>query len=205
MPSTRLDARSRALLLSTAAAAIESRLAGRSDPGPDPATLPAELQAIGASFVTLTIEGALRGCCGSLEPRRALVLDVWSNARASAFHDPRFEPLSAREWAGVEVEVSVLSTLERVMVRDEAGLLAGLVPGEDGLVIAWRGTRATFLPKVWEQLQDPVDFLAHLKRKAGWPADFWAPDVEVWRYSAEIIGAPREPEGPPGGSTATIG
>jgi AmmeMemoRadiSam system protein A len=187
----RLEPGARGLLLSTAAAAIESRLAGRSDAGPDPAALPPELRATRASFVTLTVEGALRGCCGSLEAHRPLALDVWSNARASAFHDPRFEPLAAPEWTRVALEVSVLSPLERVIVQDEAGLLARLVPGEDGLVIAWRGSRATFLPKVWEQLPDPVAFLRHLKRKAGWRDDFWAPDVEVWRYETETIAGPR--------------
>ena len=189
--SARLEPRSRALLLATAAAAIESQLARRPDAGPDPSALPSELVEVRSSFVTLTIAGALRGCCGSLEPRRPLALDVWSNARASAFEDPRFEPLEPQEWAGVDLEVSVLSPLERVIVRDEAELIARLAPGEDGLVIAWRGRRATFLPKVWEQLPDPVVFLRHLKHKAGWPDDFWAADVEIWRYGTEIVAGPR--------------
>jgi AmmeMemoRadiSam system protein A len=189
-PSARLEPRSRALLLATAAAAIESRLALRPEARPDPAALPAELAEVRASFVTLTIAGTLRGCCGSLEPRRPLALDVWSNARASAFEDPRFEPLAATEWARVDLEVSVLSPLERVTVRDEAELLARLVPGEDGVVIAWRDRRATFLPKVWEQLPGRSEFLRHLKRKAGWPEEFWAVDVEVWRYGTETVAAP---------------
>jgi len=178
-------------LLETAAAAIESQLERRVAAGPDEAALPAELRERRASFVTLTVGGALRGCCGTLEPRRALATDVWHNARASAFGDPRFPPLDPREWRRVELEVSVLSPLERVAVRSEAELLALLVPGEDGLVIAWRGSRATFLPKVWEQLQDPVEFLGHLKRKAGWAPEFWAEDVEVWRYFTEVIAGER--------------
>lgn len=190
--SARLEPRSRALLLSTAALAIETQLARRPDPGPDPAVLPPELREIRASFVTLTIEGALRGCCGSLDPRRPLAVDVWSNARASAFQDPRFEPLEPREWARVDLEVSVLSPLEPVIVYDETALIARLAPGEDGLVIAWRGRRATFLPKVWEHLPEPVEFLRHLKLKAGWPEDFWAPDVEVWRYGTEVFAGPRQ-------------
>jgi AMMECR1 domain-containing protein len=67
-------------------------------------------------------------------------------------------------------------------VHGEAELLRQVVPGEDGLVIAWRGSRATFLPKVWNQIDDPRDFLRRLKLKAGWTAGFWDPDVEVWRY-----------------------
>jgi len=188
--STRLEPRSRALLLQTAADAIESQLERRPASGPADVALPAELLELRASFVTLTIGSELRGCCGSLEARRPLATDVWHNARASAFGDPRFPPLGASEWARADLEVSVLSPLERVAVRSEAELLARLVPGEDGLLIAWRGSRATFLPKVWEQLRDPVDFLRHLKHKAGWRTDFWADDVEVWRYHTESAAAP---------------
>jgi len=188
--SSRLEPASRSLLLETASEAIESQLERRNAVGPVEAALPAELREPRASFVTLTVAGELRGCCGTLEPRRPLAIDVWENARASAFGDPRFPPLGAREWRRVDLEVSVLSPLERVMVRSESELLARLVPGEHGLVLAWRGSRATFLPKVWEQLPDPAEFLGHLKRKAGWGAQFWAEDVEVWRYSTESAAAP---------------
>jgi AmmeMemoRadiSam system protein A len=190
-PCTRLDSRSRDLLLRTAASAIEAGLLRPASHPPDPAGLPADLRNDRASFVTLTIEGRLRGCCGSLEPRRPLVTDVWLNAGASAFRDPRFEPLHVREWPQVDLEVSVLSPLERVVVGSEAELLGRLQPGQDGLVIAWRSTRATFLPKVWEQLGEPGEFLRHLKHKAGWREDFWAADVEIWRYSTESMAIDR--------------
>ena len=192
-PSTRLEHRSRAILLRTAADAIGARLARTIDEPPTLEGLPAELLAERASFVTLTIGGELRGCCGTIEPRRALAHDVWHNARVSAFDDPRFPPLEAREWAQVDLEISVLSPLERIEVPGEAQLLRELVPGEDGLLIAWRGRRATFLPKVWEQLHEPREFLQRLKGKAGWPAGFWASDVEVWRYRTETFSA--EPRG----------
>jgi len=188
---TRLDPRSRNLLLRTAASAIEAGLLRPAPCAPDPAGLPVELSDARASFVTLTIAGRLRGCCGSLEPRRPLVTDVWLNAGASAFRDPRFEPLQVREWPQVDLEVSVLSPLERVVVASEADLLSRLRPGEDGLVIAWRSTRATFLPKVWEQVGEPGEFLRHLKHKAGWREDFWAADVEVWRYTTETMAMER--------------
>jgi len=190
-PSTRLETRSRELLLRTASEAIEARLARRPLAEPSTGALPVELRAERASFVTLTVEGALRGCCGSIEPRRALALDVWHNAQVSAFNDPRFPPLEAWEWVRVDLEISILTPLERVEVRSEAELVRGLVPGKDGLLVAWRGTRATFLPKVWEQLPQPREFLARLKTKAGWPVDFWAEDVEVWRYGTETIAADR--------------
>ena len=190
-PSTRLDPRARDLLLRTAAEAIEAGLTAVDQPQPDLRSLPGELLREQASFVTLTIEGRLRGCCGTLEKRLPLAADVWHNAQASAFRDPRFEPLRAREWICADLEVSVLSPLERVAAGSELELLRQLRPGVDGLVIAWRGTRATFLPKVWEQLREPHDFLQHLKSKAGWRTDFWASDVEVWRYRTEIMSVQR--------------
>jgi AmmeMemoRadiSam system protein A len=189
--SSSLEPGSRALLLATAAEAIESRLSSRATAAPEAERLPAELRTPRASFVTLTLDGALRGCCGSLHAHRPLALDVWSNALASAFDDPRFEPLEVREWARVRLEVSVLSPLERLLVRDEAELRTRLLPGADGLVIAWRGRRATFLPKVWEYLPEPAEFLAQLKYKAGWDEDFWAPDLEIWRYDTEVFAEER--------------
>ncbi|NJD33216.1 MAG: AmmeMemoRadiSam system protein A [Gammaproteobacteria bacterium] len=189
--STRLEPRSRDLLLRTAATAIESGLASAGHPLPDLGDVPEALRREQASFVTITIEGRLRGCCGSLEARHPLVTDVWRNAQASAFRDPRFDPLQRREWLRADLEVSVLSPLERVVVSSELELLHSLRPGVDGLVIAWRGMRATFLPKVWEQLPEPREFLQHLKQKAGWQADFWAPDIEVWRYGTDIMSMER--------------
>jgi AmmeMemoRadiSam system protein A len=186
-PSTRLEPAARQVLLQTAAAAIEAGLSRAGASEPASGSLTGELGEPRASFVTILLAGALRGCCGTLEPARPLLLDVWHNARASAFRDPRFAPLTAGEWRRSQLEVSVLTPCERVVVASEQELLLRLVPGRDGLVLAWRGMRATFLPKVWEQLQDPRDFLGHLKQKAGWPADFWAADLEIWRYETEIM------------------
>lgn len=186
-PSTRLEPESRRLLLRTASAAIEAGLAQSGTTAPVLEGLPAELLRERASFVTLTAGLELRGCCGTLEARRPLAVDVWHNARASAFGDPRFPPLERREWARVDIEVSVLSPLERIEAESEIALVRQLVPGEDGLVMAWRGTRATFLPKVWQQVDDPRDFVLRLKRKAGWSDRFWAADLEAWRYHTELV------------------
>lgn len=195
--STGLDPRERLLLLETAATAIEAGLASGTRPQPRLEGLPDALRLERASFVTITIGGRLRGCCGTLEAREPLALDVWRNAQASAFRDPRFDPLAAHEWMESDLEVSVLAPLERVDVSSEAQLLARLRPGADGLVIAWAGTRATFLPKVWEQLATPREFVRHLKRKAGWSDDFWASDVEAWRYGTETFST-RRPAARPG-------
>jgi uncharacterized protein len=199
-PSTRLEPAARQALLRTAATAIEAGLGQGTATGPEAGHLSGELGQARASFVTITIGGELRGCCGTLEPVRPLLLDVWHNARASAFRDPRFLPLSAGEWKCSHLEVSVLTPCEPMIVSSEQELLLRLVPGRDGLVLAWRGMRATFLPKVWEQVAGPRDFLQQLKHKAGWAADFWAADLQVWRYETEIIAAER----PAAAHTATV-
>ena len=135
-----------------------------------------------ATFVTLKLADDLRGCIGSLKPLRPLGVDVRENAIAAAFRDPRFPPLAVDEYEAVSVEVSLLSADERLRVRDEADLLARLRPNVDGVVLEYGHHRATFLPQVWESLPEPRDFLAALKRKAGLPADFWSPQMNVARY-----------------------
>ena len=137
----------------------------------------------GASFVTLTRQGELRGCIGTLEAHRPLGLDVRENAVAAAFRDPRFMPLTRVEFDEIRVEVSVLSPSEVLVVAGEEHALATLRPNVDGVVFEYGHYRSTFLPQVWEQLPEPAEFLAHLKRKAGLPVDFWAEEVRLSRYT----------------------
>jgi AmmeMemoRadiSam system protein B/AmmeMemoRadiSam system protein A len=141
------------------------------------------LQAPGATFVTLTRHGDLRGCIGTLEAQRPLGVDVRENALAAAFRDPRFPPLAYAEFADVRVEVSLLSPTQAIDVKGEGEALAALRPFVDGVVFEYGHARSTFLPQVWEQLPDPAEFLAHLKRKAGLPMDFWADGVRLARYT----------------------
>jgi AmmeMemoRadiSam system protein A len=141
------------------------------------------LKVPGATFVTLTQHGRLRGCIGSLEAWRSLGEDVMANALAAAFRDPRFPPLEADELARTQVEVSLLSPQTPMPVRDEADALAQLRPGIDGVVLECGAHRGTFLPQVWEQLPRPADFLRHLKLKAGLPGDFWDPGIQLSRYT----------------------
>lgn len=138
-----------------------------------------------ASFVTLRVGEELRGCCGTIEALRPLSEDVWHNAWASAFADPRFPPLSADEWLDTSLQISVLSAPERLHVSSEAELLRLLRPGRDGLILQLGERRSTFLPAVWEQLPEPAHFVRQLKLKAGWPADFWPPDMQAWCYTTE--------------------
>ena len=144
-----------------------------------------ELAKMGATFVTLTQRGELRGCIGSLEAWRPLGQDVQENARAAAFRDPRFEPLSVDELPITRVEVSLLSAAEPIHFRDEADALAQLRPNIDGVIFSAGNRRSTFLPQVWEQLPDPADFMARLEQKAGLPANYWGPDVRLERYTVQ--------------------
>ncbi len=138
----------------------------------------------GASFVTLTIQGVLRGCIGTLEAEKPLVLDVAENAFSAAFRDPRFERLDAADWPRCDLEISILSQPEPLFVASEAELLSKLRPGVDGLILRWQHHRATFLPSVWESLSKPADFVAALKQKAGLTPQFWHPDIRVFIYQA---------------------
>jgi AmmeMemoRadiSam system protein A len=141
------------------------------------------LQEAGACFVTLTQQGELRGCIGSLEARRPLLMDVKANAVAAALQDPRFRPLTAAELIHTEIEVSLLSALQAMVFDSEHHALDQLQPGVHGVVLEFERYRSTFLPQVWEQLPSAVDFMAQLKRKAGLPANFWAPGLRLQRYT----------------------
>lgn len=137
----------------------------------------------GASFVTLTMHQHLRGCIGSLEAHRPLLLDVKDNAYAAAFRDFRFAPLTASELDATEIEVSLLSPQQPIIFKGEADALTQLRPHIDGIVFQYGHYRSTFLPQVWEQLSSPSTFMAHLKHKAGLPPDFWHDEVELYRYT----------------------
>lgn len=150
-----------------------------------PVEQPDWLEQPGATFVTLTQNGNLRGCIGSLEAHRPLGTDVCQNALAAAFRDPRFPPMAGHELATTRVEVSLLSPQQPMQFTDEADALAQLRPGIDGVVFACGPYHSTFLPQVWAQLPEPRQFMAHLKRKAGLSENFWSPEVKLHRYIVE--------------------
>lgn len=150
-------------------------------------TIPHEawLDEFGATFITLTQHGQLRGCIGSLEAHRPLAEDVRHNAVAAAFRDPRFPPLSAGELDETDVEVSLLSPAHSLIFNSEPDALAQLRPDVDGVILEYSWHKGTFLPQVWEQLPQPQQFLEHLKAKAGLPAGFWSDDIKLSRYTVQ--------------------
>lgn len=144
-----------------------------------------ELLKNAATFVTLTQNGQLRGCIGSLQAYRPLLDDIRENACNAAFRDPRFKSLSAEELPATRVEVSLLTPAVAMQFSSEADALAQLRPNIDGIIFSAGSRRSTFLPQVWEQLPKPADFMAHLKQKAGLPATYWGSDVKLERYTVE--------------------
>jgi hypothetical protein len=165
-------------LLSLARGAIEASLSGNAQKEASEHWL----RQAGATFVTLTKDGALRGCIGSLEAARPLAQDVTENALAAAHRDPRFPALGVDEWTQCRVEVSLLSAPKPIRFADEADLLEQIRAGEDGLILEAQGRRATYLPQVWETIPDKRQFLAELKRKAGIGWDTRLAACKVSRY-----------------------
>jgi AmmeMemoRadiSam system protein A len=126
-----------------------------------------KLENLGASFVTLNLNGKLRGCIGSLIAHRSLLEDIIHNAKAAAFFDPRFSKLTKKEFENVEIELSILTTPKDLIYKDFEDLETKLIPNKHGVILELDGRRATFLPQVWEQLPDFNSFMTHLIQKAG--------------------------------------
>ena len=150
-----------------------------------PHKIPAVLTQFGASFVTLKLNGELRGCIGSVYPTKPLILDIIDNAKNAAFQDPRFEPLTIEELEGLEISVSILSAIERIDFKDERDLLSKIHP--HGVILVERDKRAVYLPVVWEQLPDKEIFLNSLKEKAGLPPNYFSRTIEAYKFDAVEI------------------
>lgn len=143
------------------------------------------LEVNAASFVTLQFNNQLRGCIGSIDPHRSLLLDVKGNAVDAAFNDPRFEPVTLSELDKITIEVSVLTPRVPVNYDSSFDLYSQLKPGVDGVFIEYGQHRGTFLPQVWQQLPDKEQFFMHLRAKAGLSPDFWSEDLKVFRYRVQ--------------------
>jgi hypothetical protein len=139
-----------------------------------------------ACFVTLTTNGNLRGCIGSLEPRQELWKEVAENARNAAFSDPRFNALTKEELEKVKIEISVLSIPKKIEYKDSEDLKKK-IKGK-GVIIKKGYNSATYLPQVWKELPDEEEFLSSLCRKAGLAEDMWKTGkLEVWNYLVDSV------------------
>lgn len=141
------------------------------------------LEEKGGAFVTLTLDGKLRGCIGHIVAIEPLWKAVRENARSAAFRDPRFPPLTHEEFDLIRIEISALTPLERIEPRQ-------VEIGRHGLLIECGGRRGVLLPQVavaygW----DREEFLDHTCQKAGLDPGCWRrPDTIISAFSAEVFG-----------------
>lgn len=147
-----------------------------------------ELSKKQGTFVTLTIDGALRGCIGNIEPLNPIYQDILENAVSSAFYDPRFLPISKSEFKDLKIEISLLSVPENLTYLKATDLLDKLNKTKPGVILQKGMSKATFLPQVWEELPNAEDFLSQLCLKAGLSGDEWRRgELEVKTYIAEVF------------------
>jgi AmmeMemoRadiSam system protein A len=140
------------------------------------------------TFVTLTVSRGLRGCIGHIIPQEAIIEGVRVNALNAAFRDPRFTPLSKSEFDQIKIEVSILTEPRPLAYADSGDLLEKLKPGRDGVIIKKGYHQSTFLPQVWEQLNDKKAFLTHLCMKAGLPGNTWEHEgLDVLTYQVQAF------------------
>ncbi len=187
-PGTFSDA-DRRYLLDLARATIRSLTISGAPAELDLSAVPASCRERRGCFVTLTKEGQLRGCIGNVLPAEPLAEAVMRNAGSAARHDLRFDPVKSEELDQIRIEISILSEPQPLPFDSPDDLLRKLRPGEDGVVLRIGSRMATFLPQVWSQLPDKVEFLSRLAQKAGCPSGAWrGPDVGVSIYRVEAFG-----------------
>jgi AmmeMemoRadiSam system protein A len=157
----------------------------------DAKDVPPKLTKKEGCFVTLTENGALRGCIGHIQAREPLYQAIIDNAQSAARRDPRFPPVESKEVGKIKIEISVLTAPQPLLFSSPEDLLNKLQPFEDGVVLQVRGRTATFLPQVWTQLPDKVEFLNHLSEKAGCaPAAWRGQETSVSIYHVESFEEP---------------
>lgn len=140
-----------------------------------------------ATFVTLTINGHLRGCIGSLVPHTTLYNDLTTNAKKAAFEDPRFNPLSQEEFDNIKVEISLISPITEVKYKDFKDLKSKIKPNIHGVILKLGSFQSTFLPQVWEEIPDFDMFMYHLYKKAGLEMIEQNQAPQIFTYTVEKI------------------
>lgn len=184
--STPLTEGEKERLLRIARQSIEHAARGKKPPLIEPESLTPALREKGASFVTLTIHGNLRGCIGALEAYQSLAEDVREHAVSAAMEDPRFPPVSEAELSRIHIEVSRLTPPRELAYSTSDELPRKLRPHVDGVILKHGFRKATFLPQVWEKIPDPVEFLEQLCRKMGERPNLWREaKLQVYTYRVE--------------------
>jgi AmmeMemoRadiSam system protein A len=169
----------RALLLRLAHDAVVSALEHR-EISLDPPT-PHLAEPRGA-FTSLYLHGELRGCVGYVLPVGPVYRTVAETARAAAFEDTRFYPVTLNEAHDLQVELSILS-VPKAIAPDEIEV------GRHGLLISMGGRRGLLLPQVpVEHHWDRITFLEQTCHKAGLPRDAWQNGANIEAFTAEVFG-----------------
>jgi AmmeMemoRadiSam system protein B/AmmeMemoRadiSam system protein A len=180
---TGLTKETKDFLLTLARRSLNAAVKGEKPPVPE--NIPAVTKEDRGCFVTLTINGELRGCIGYIEPIKPLYQAVIENAKNAALSDPRFPRVTAGELSLIKVEVSVLTKPAVLAYTSPQDLLGKLVPDVDGVILQKGMRQSTYLPQVWEHFSgDKTAFLQNLSLKAGMDADGWKTS-DVKRYRSE--------------------
>ncbi|NRA62310.1 MAG: AmmeMemoRadiSam system protein A [Psychrobium sp.] len=137
----------------------------------------------GACFITLYIDGNLRGCIGTCISSKPLWVAACEYGFNSAFNDLRFSPLRTDELDKLVITISILSDMQPIENLGEAHLIDNLLVNVDGLRLSENQQGSVFLPIVWQSLPKPSDFVLQLKRKGGWADDYWSADIKLHRFS----------------------
>ena len=143
-----------------------------------------ELQEYHPCFVSLHFNSALRGCVGSIKATHPLVEEVAENAWSSGFKDPRFAPITELELPKLDVEISILSKLQRQPNDGKEALIEQLEPGT-GLIFSDGFHKAVFLPVVWHNLRTPKAFVDGLLDKGNWQE--WNNDIQIDTFTTLTI------------------
>lgn len=164
-----LDLEAGQMLVTLARQSLERLVRDGQQFQPDLKALPESVRCLGASFVTLTDHGLLRGCMGNTDAVRPLAEDVARSAIAAASRDPRFHPVAPGELGRIRLEVTVLTPPHPMSYRDYPDLISQLRPGVDGVMLSWQGRKGLLLPQVWSRIPGADQFLEMITYKAGIP------------------------------------
>lgn len=186
--SEKLNDKEGMYLLEVARKTIEQELSSKKTAGVSETLDSPKLKEKRGTFVTLTINKNLRGCIGHILPQESVLEGIKENAINAAFKDPRFNPLSLKEWPNVKIEISILTNPAQLVYSGSDDLLQKIRPGIDGVIIKKGFYQATFLPQVWEQLPDKKEFFTHLCLKASLDGDEWKKGtLEVSTYQVQAF------------------
>jgi len=140
-----------------------------------------------ATFVTLQLDGKLRGCVGTLEASLTLLDDLMINSNNAAFYDSRFYELSYDEFLKTNIEISILEEPKLLEYKNKEDLKTKIKPNIHGIVLKDGLKKATFLPQVWEELNTYEEFIFYLCKKANLEDDSLVSHPEIYTYEVKKI------------------